>query len=247
MLDAGQDGRVVDLVAVEMQDRQHGPVVDRVEKLVGLPRGRQGAGFRFAVADDAGDDQAGVVEGGPEGMAERVPQLAALVNRPRRRRRNMAGNPAGERELCEQPLQPGLVLADVRIDLAVGAFEVGIAHQRRAAVPGTGDVEHVQVILLDDPVQVHVDEVLARRRAPVPDHQGLHVRQLQRLPKQRIVVEVNLADRQVVGGPPVGVHLLQQIGRQGIGDVPLSLLFRIHKDAPFKHFFVLMIMLIFNF
>ena len=116
MLDAGQDGRIADLVAIEVQDRQHGSVGDRVEKLVGLPCGRQGARFRFTVADDAGDDQIGIVERGPEGMAERVPQFAAFVNRPRRRRRNMAGNPAGKRELLEQLFQPGFVLGDVRID-----------------------------------------------------------------------------------------------------------------------------------
>ena len=116
MLDAGQDGRVADLVAIQVQDRQHGSVGDRVEKLVGLPCGRQGARFRFTVADDAGDDQIGIVERGPEGMAERVPQFAAFVNRPRRRRRNVAGNPAGKRELHEQLLEPGLVLGDVRIN-----------------------------------------------------------------------------------------------------------------------------------
>ena len=82
MLDAGQDGRVADLVAVEMQDRQHGAIGDRIEKLVGLPGGRQRTRFRFAVADDAGDDQIGIVERGPEGMAERISQLAAFVNRP---------------------------------------------------------------------------------------------------------------------------------------------------------------------
>ena len=120
--------------------------------------------------------------------------------------RDVAGDPAGERELLEQLLQPGLVLADVRVDLAVGAFQVGVADQRRAAVPGPGDIEHVQVVFLDHPVQVHVDEVLARGRAPVPDHQRLHVRQRQRPFQQRIVVQVELADRQVVRRPPVRVH-----------------------------------------
>ena len=57
MLDAGQDGRVADLVTIEVQDRQHGSIGNWVEKLVGLPCGRQGARFRFTVADDAGDDQ----------------------------------------------------------------------------------------------------------------------------------------------------------------------------------------------
>ena len=195
VLDAGQDGGVADLVAVEVQDRQHGPVADRAEELVGLPRGGQRAGLGLAVTDDAGDDQARIVERGPEGMAERVTQLTAFVDRPRRRGRDVAGDPAGKRELGEQLLQPGFILADVRIDLAVGALEVGIAHQRRAAVTGTGDIEHIQVILLDDPVQVNVDEILARCRAPVPDHKRFHMRQFEWLFQQRIVVEVELADR----------------------------------------------------
>src|SRR5579863_10347859 len=105
-------------------------------------------------------------------MAERVAQLAAFVNRARRRRRNVAGNSTGKRELLEQLLEPGFVLADVRINLTVAAFEISIAHERRAAVTRTGNVEHVQVILLDDPVQMHVDEVLARRRAQCPTTSG---------------------------------------------------------------------------
>ena len=217
VLDAGQDGRIADLVAIQVQDRQHRSVANRVEKLVGLPGGRQGTRFRFAIANHARNDQPGIVERGAEGMADRVPEFAAFVNRPRRRRRNVAGNPAGKRELLEQLLEPGLVLGDVRINLAPGAFEVNVAHNRRAAVTGTGDIEHVQVILLDDPVQMHVDEVLARRRAPVPDHQRLHVRQFQRLLQQRIVVEVNLADRQIVGGAPVGVHLVEQFRSECVG------------------------------
>ena len=57
MLDPGQDGRVGNLVAVEMQDRQHGAVGGRIEKLVGMPGGGQRPGLRLAVADDAGDDE----------------------------------------------------------------------------------------------------------------------------------------------------------------------------------------------
>src|SRR5271155_2838129 len=105
-------------------------------------------------------------------MAERVSQLATFVNRPWRRRSNVAGNPPGKRELPEQLPHPGFIPGDVRINLTPGAFEIDVAHQRRATVAGTRYVEHVQVILLDDPVQVHIDEVLTRHRAPVSDHQG---------------------------------------------------------------------------
>src|SRR6202048_2757566 len=79
----------------------------------------------------------------------------------------MAGNASGKRELGKELLQSGLVLADVGIDLGVGALEVGVGDQGRAAVAGSGDVEHVQVVLRNDPVQVHIDEVLTRRRSPM--------------------------------------------------------------------------------
>src|ERR1017187_4056235 len=107
MLNAGQDSRVADLVAVEVQNRQHSSVGNWVEELVELPCGGQGARFRFSVADDAGDDEFGIVERGPEARAERLPQSPPFVNRPRGRRRNMAENPAGKRELLEEFLQPG--------------------------------------------------------------------------------------------------------------------------------------------
>ena len=60
--DARQHGRAGDFVAVQVQDRQHGAVVDGIEELVRVPTGGQRPGFRLAVADDAGDEQIGVVE-----------------------------------------------------------------------------------------------------------------------------------------------------------------------------------------
>jgi hypothetical protein len=131
-----------DLVAVEVQDGQHGAVVDRVEELVRMPARRQRTGLRLAVADHAGDDQIRIVEGRAEGMRQRIAQLAALVDRPRRVRRDMAGDAAGKGELLEQPLHPVLIPGDVRIDLAVGAFQVGVRHHRRPAVTRPGDIDH---------------------------------------------------------------------------------------------------------
>ena len=60
--DAREDGRVGDLVAVEVQDRQHRAVAHRIDELVRVPRRRERSGLRLAVAHDAGDDQVGVVE-----------------------------------------------------------------------------------------------------------------------------------------------------------------------------------------
>ena len=82
--DPRQHGRIGDLEAVQVQDRQHRAVGARVEEFVGVPAGRQRAGLRLAVADDAGDDQVGIVEGRAVGVDQRVAQLAAFVDRARR-------------------------------------------------------------------------------------------------------------------------------------------------------------------
>ena len=63
-----------------MEDRQHAAVAGRVEELVAVPAGGERPGFRFAVADDAGDDQVRVVERGPVGVAQGVAEFAAFVD-----------------------------------------------------------------------------------------------------------------------------------------------------------------------
>ena len=81
MGDAGENRWVGDLVAVEVQDGQDRAVGGGVEEFVGVPGGGEGAGLGFAIADDAGDDQIGIIENRAEGMADRVAKLAAFVNR----------------------------------------------------------------------------------------------------------------------------------------------------------------------
>ena len=49
--DAGENGGIGDLVAVQMQHRQHRAIASRIEELVRVPCGRQRPGFRLAVAD----------------------------------------------------------------------------------------------------------------------------------------------------------------------------------------------------
>ena len=87
----------------------------------------------------------------------------------------MAGDAAGKRKLLEQLFQTRFVLADIWINLTPRSFQVNIAHDGRAAVTRTRDVEHVQVVLVDHAVQMNIDEVLTWRCAPVSNHQGLHV------------------------------------------------------------------------
>ena len=219
---AREHGRIGDLVAVEMQDRQHRAVAHGIEELVRMPARRQRPGLGLAVADDAGDDQVGIVERRAVGVRQRVAELAALVDRARRLRRDVARDAAGEGELGEEPLHPLLVLRDVRIDLAVGPLEIGVGDQPRAAVAGAGDVDHVEVELFDQPVEVDVDEVEAGRRAPMAEQARLDVLLRRAACEQRIVEEIDLADGQIVGGAPVGVDQRGLLFRQCVG----------HDDLP---------------
>ena len=86
----------------------------------------------------------------------------------------------------------------------------------------------------DDPVQMHVDEVLAGRRAPMAEQPRLDVLRLERLPQQRVVEQIDLADRQVVRGAPVRVHARQEIGVDRGGLVNGEVCVR-HTRSSFLH------------
>src|ERR1700733_5596942 len=98
---ARKDGGVGNLVAVQVQDRKHGPVAYRVEEFVGVPTRGQRSGLRLAVAYGYGDDEVGIVESRSKTMGKAVPQFAALMNRSWRFGSAMAAYASGEGELLE--------------------------------------------------------------------------------------------------------------------------------------------------
>ncbi len=207
--DAGQDRRVGDLVAVQVQDGQDDAVAVGVEEFVGVPAGGQWAGFGLAVSDDAGDDQAGVVEGGAVGVGEGVAEFAAFVDGAGGLGGDVAGDAAGEGELAEEFPHAFGVLGDVGVFLGVGAFEPGVGDCGGAAVAGAGDVDHVLVAFGDDPVEVGEAEVQSGGGAPVSEQAGFEVLGCEGFGEQGVVQQVDLSDGQVVGGSPVGVDALQ--------------------------------------
>ena len=144
-----------------------------------MPGGGQRPGLGFAIADDAGDDQVGIVEGGAIGMRQRIAEFATLMDGAGHVGCGMARNSARKRELPEQLAHALLVHRDVRIELAIGAFEIGVGHHRRAAMAGAADVDHIGIPGPDNPVQMRVDEAQSRRRAPVAEKPWLDVLQPQ--------------------------------------------------------------------
>ena len=123
----------------------------------------------LSIADDTGDDQIGVVKDSTIGMAERIPQLSTLVDATRCLGGNVGRNAAGETELLEEPLDARFVPRDVRIDLAVGAFEVDVRNDAGPAVPRSRDVQDAQLAFADRAIEVNVNQVQSGGRSPVPE------------------------------------------------------------------------------
>ncbi len=125
-----------------------------------------------------------------------------------RLRRDVAPDVPWERELLEELLHPFRILALVRIDLRVRPFEIRRPQDPRCTVARSGHEDHVEILLEDQPIQVHPDEGQCGARAPVAEEPVLDVLRLQRLPEQRVVLEEDHPYGQVVARPPVRVHQL---------------------------------------
>ena len=212
--DAGEDGGIGDLVAVEVEDGEDGSVVDGVEELVGVPGGGHGACFGLSIAYDDGDDEIRIVECGTESVGEAVSELASLVDRPWSLRSAVASDAAGEGELLEELLQASSILTLIRVDLRVDAFEVAVREGRRSTVAGSGDIDEVEIVFPDEPVEVDPDKGLPGIRAPVSKKAMLDVLCLEGLFEQRVFQQVEHADAEVVAGPPVGIDLAVFFGRE---------------------------------
>ena len=217
---AGEDGGIGDLVTVEVQDWQNDTVGCRVHELVGLPRGRERTGLGLAVAHHGHGQQARVVHDGAVGVAERVAELAALVDGAGRLGRKVARDATGIRELAEELLQASLVIGDVGTNLTVGAIEQRLGGAGRATVARAHQENSVLVVIGNEAVDVAEQEVNAGRGAPVTDQAVLNVRTTKVAhltgllvnkvgAHQRVGAKVNLADGQVVRCAPIQVDALE--------------------------------------
>ena len=152
-----------------------------------MPTRGKRAGLCLAISDHAAHKEVRVVERSAVGVGEAVAELTTLIDRPGRLRGRMTRDAAGKRELPEEPAKSRFVSADVGVELAVGAFEVGIGHDSGTAVTGPRDEDGVEIESSDHPVQMRIDKVQPGRGAPVAKQPRLYVLGPQRLVEQRVV------------------------------------------------------------
>ncbi len=92
-------------------------------------------------------------------MDQDVAEFAPFMDRTRGGHADMAGNAAWGGELAEQLVHAFGVRADSRVDFRIGSFEVDVRHQGRTAVAGAGQVHGIDVVLGDQAIHMHVDEI----------------------------------------------------------------------------------------
>ena len=183
----GEYAGVGDLEAVEVEDGQHRTVGNGIQKLVGVPGSSQRAGLRLAVTHHAGSDEVGVVHHGAEGVGQRVAQFAPVIDGTGGFGGGGTGDAAGEGELLEELLHALRILADVGIDLTVRAVQVVLSDNSIAAMTGSGDIDHIEIIFDNGSIEMGIDKVLPRTGAPVAHNGALQVLGAQGLPEQGVV------------------------------------------------------------
>ena len=97
------------------------------------------------------------------------------MNRARNLGIGMGSRATWEAEALEQQLHASFIFRHFRVRFAVGAIEVRVGNHDLTAVTWAFDVEHVQIILVDQPIQMGVDEVLPSDGAPVAERVELHI------------------------------------------------------------------------
>src|SRR5262245_1578729 len=106
MTDACEQRGIVDLVTVEIKNRQNCAVSFRVEKLVDVPRSCEWTSFGFAIADYRRNDQIRIVEGSATRVRKYITEFPALVNRSGSFRCEMTADSAWKGEFLEEVKQP---------------------------------------------------------------------------------------------------------------------------------------------
>src|ERR1019366_6942910 len=212
--DPSQQGRVVDLVAVQVKDRQYRAIARRIQELVDVPRSCQRPSFRLSVADNRGHDQFGIVERRTASMRKHVAQFTAFMDRSRHLRRAVTGNPAREGKLSEELVQSVDIQTLFWIDFRIRTLKISRTKHARRAVSRPGEKDHIEVELLDQPVQMNVDKRQARTRSPVPQQAILDVLWLERLGQQWILLQVDHAQAKVIASSPVSFCFTQLLGAE---------------------------------
>ena len=165
--DTSEKRGVGNFVAVEVKNGQYSPIDDGIEEFVDVPGGSKRTRFGLPISHTGQSNQIGIIEGSAAGVGKHVTKFPSLMDGARGFRGAVGTDVAGEGELFHEPTQAIGVLRFIGIDLAVGAIQVGWSKDSRGPVARPREVDHVEVVVPDNPIGVSPDERLTWTGSPV--------------------------------------------------------------------------------
>ena len=165
---APKQGGAGEFVAIDVQNRQHRPRRSRVEVIIGMPGSSQRTGFGFAIANDAGHQQVGVVEGGSIGMGEAIAQFAPLLNLTGCAGYEVTRQTEGPRKRPDQVAYTRHARLVLRVEFTQSTFQKQVGKVGGCAVTRPRHQQNAGIGILHKPVQVGINQVQARRGSPMP-------------------------------------------------------------------------------
>jgi len=154
-------------------------VASGIEELVGVPTGREGTGFSFAVPNNTTDNQVRIIKSGAISVGQGIAKFPAFMNRSGGLGCHMTRNAIWPGKLPKQPMQSVSAALNRGIALGVRSFEVAVRNDARTAMAGTDDVDHVQIIVFDQPVEMDIEEIQSCCRPPMTKQTGLDMFELE--------------------------------------------------------------------
>src|SRR5205807_8316621 len=117
-----------------------------------LPGAFKRSGHSSSIPNHSRDYQIAVVESGAKGVGQDIAQLASFVNGAWGGHTDVAGDPSRGRKLAKQATYTLPILADLRIGLRVGTFEVHISEDRRSTMTWSCQVDHIDILVLAESI-----------------------------------------------------------------------------------------------
>ena len=112
----------MDLTTIEVEDRKHRPVIDRVDKGIGKPASHQWACFCFPVTNDSRCDGIWIVQDGAGCVGEGVAQFSPFMDGTWGFRSSVGSDTAWEGEDFAEFFETCLGLRDIWKELCIGSI-----------------------------------------------------------------------------------------------------------------------------
>src|SRR6266699_3343783 len=174
-----------------------------------MPGGSGRSSLRFAITDDAGHNQVGIIHGSSKGGCQGIAQLPSLVNSSWNTWIEMAWKSAGPGKAAHKVFNSSAIERQLWIEFMQGAFYIQVCQIRGSTMPRSRDQKHIDVVALDEMVEVSIDQVDTRPGAPVTQQAVIDMLRFQWFLKQHVRFEINLCSRKVVGDAPVAGNRIQ--------------------------------------